>query len=311
MTAPMASQAAMSIDLSSALNQATSRLAGVGVETPRLDTELLMARALGLSREALFLAPARLLEAGELDAFETLVARRAGREPVARILGTREFWSLDFALNAATLVPRPDSETLVAAALQEIGGAADRWLRILDLGTGSGCLLLALLSELPAATGVGVDCDETALAAAGGNARRLGLQGRAEFRAGDWFAALDAAGEVAPRFDVILSNPPYVETGAIAGLMPEVAEYGPRRALDGGADGLEAYRRIIAGVPDFLAPGGVFLVELGAGQKNAVATMLQDSGLALRAVYNDLAGVPRALSAVRATDPAVSRAMNN
>ncbi len=302
MTAPTATRVATGIDLSSALNEAASRLGRAGVETPRLDTELLMARTLGLSREELFLAPARLLEAGELEAFETLVARRATREPVARILGTREFWSLDFALNAATLVPRPDSETLVAAALQEIGDAADRALRILDLGTGSGCLLLALLSELPAATGLGVDCDETALAAADGNARRLGLQGRAEFRAGDWFTALDAVGETAPRFDVIVSNPPYIESDAIAGLMPEVVEYGPRPALDGGADGLEAYRRITAGVPDFLAPGGVFLVELGVGQQDAVAMMLQDSGLALRAVYDDLAGVPRALSAVRGNE---------
>jgi release factor glutamine methyltransferase len=286
----------MNIDLRTALNQATDRLAGAGVEAARLDAELLMAHALDLSREELYLAPDRRLGAGEAEAFDALVLRRAAREPVARILGAREFWSLDFALNAATLVPRPDSETLVAAVLQEIGEVADGDLRLLDLGTGSGCLLLALLSELPRASGIGVDCDDAALAAAD-NARQLGLQERAEFRRGDWFAALDA-GDKAQRFDVIVSNPPYIESDAIAGLAPEVADYEPRRALDGGADGLDAYRKITAGAPEFLVPGGLLLLELGAGQDGAVSRILRDRGFSIGAVYDDLAGIPRVISAV-------------
>lgn len=284
------------IEIRSAVSDAAGRLAGAGVETAKLDAELLMAHALGLSREELLLTPDRRLEAGEKDAFRALVWRRAGREPVARILGVKEFWSLDFTLNAATLVPRPDSETLVAAVLKECAGRGSGAPRILDLGTGCGCLLLALLSDMPEATGIGVDCDEGAVLAARENARRLGLAERAEFRQGDWFAAL-GTGARAARFDVIISNPPYIESACIAGLAPEVAGFEPPAALDGGADGLRAYRHIAARAREYLPPDGLVVLELGAGQENAVAAMLEDHGFAVQGRYKDLAGVPRAISA--------------
>ena len=293
----------MNPNIRAAVSEAANRLAGAGVDTARLDAELLMARALGLTREEIFLSPDRQLSAREMDAFEALVSRRAAREPVARIIGTKEFWSLDFALNAATLVPRPDSETLVVAVLQEIGEAVNGPLRILDLGTGSGCLLLALLNEIPGATGIGADCDPEAVAAARGNARRLGLQERAEFREGDWFGALEADAR-SPRFDVIISNPPYIETGEIAGLAPEVAGFEPRAALDGGVDGLEAYRRIAARAYEYLTPDGQIFLELGAGQEKAVSKILEDHGLGVHGQYKDLAGVLRVISASVAAKPA-------
>ncbi len=298
----MTAQAAIDVNLRSALNDATGRLAEAGVDTARLDAELLMAQALGLAREEIFLSPDRQLSVREMAAFEALVSRRAAREPVARITGTKEFWSLQFALNAATLVPRPDSETLVAAVLQEIGEAAGGPLRILDLGTGSGCLLLALLSEMPGATGIGVDCDPEAVVVARQNARRLGLQERAEFRDGDWFGALEADAQ-SPRFDVIISNPPYIETGEIAGLAPEVASFEPRAALDGGADGLEAYRRIATSAQKYLASDGQIFLELGAGQEKAVSKILEHHGLGVRGQYKDLAGVLRVISASVAAEP--------
>lgn len=275
-----------------------SRLAEAGVDAARLDAELLMAHTLGLTREEVFLAPDRQLSAREMESFEALVSRRTAREPVARIVGTREFWSLEFALSAATLVPRPDSETLVVAVLQEIGKVADGSdpLRILDLGTGCGCLLLALLSEMPGASGVGVDCDAEAVAVARENARRLGFADRAEFREGDWFGALDA-GARSPRFDIIVANPPYIESAEIAGLAPEVTAFDPHAALDGGPDGLRAYRRIAARAGEYLTPDGLVFLELGAGQEKAVSKILEDQGLGVEGRYKDLAGVPRVISA--------------
>ena len=305
----MTAQVVINWNMSSALAEAANRLAGAGVESARLDAELLMAHALGLPREEVFLAPDRQLEAGEMDAFEALVSRRAAREPVARIIGTREFWSLEFALNPATLVPRPDSETLVTAVLQECAAHDSRPLRILDLGTGSGCLLLALLSEMPGAAGIGVDCDPEAVVAARENARRLGLRQRAEFREGDWFGALDA-GDWSPRFDVILSNPPYIESAEIAGLAPEVAAFEPRAALDGGADGLRAYRQIAARACDYLTPDGLVFLELGAGQEKEVSKILEDHGLGVHGHYKDLAGVPRVISASAAAKPAAKTVRN-
>lgn len=297
MTAGAKTRADMIMEVQDALNQATVRLARAGVDTPRLDAELLMTHALGRTREDLFLVPARALESGESEAFEALMQRRAAREPMARILGAREFWSLDFTLNAATLVPRPDSETLVQAALDEMASRENAAPRILDLGTGSGCLLLALLSELPAATGVGLDCDQAAVVAARQNAHNLGLVARVEFRGSDWFEAL---GEDGGRFDAIISNPPYIRSDAIAGLPPEVAKFEPPAALDGGADGLQAYRAIVAGAAGFLAVDGVLLLELGLGQEKAVAEILGEGGFAIGEIYPDLAGIPRVIGAVLA-----------
>ena len=225
-----------------------------------------------------------------------LAARRLDREPVARILGVKEFWGLPLRLNAATLVPRPETETVVEAALAAIDGAGprDRALRIADLGTGSGALLIALLTELPNATGIGTDVSREALAAARDNADRLGLAARAEFTVCDFGAALTGA------FDLVVSNPPYIASADIATLAPEVRR-DPRRALDGGADGLDCYRTIAGQVPRLLKPNGDLVVELGIGQEPAVATLFRAAGLTPSPARLDLSGIPRALHARVAT----------
>lgn len=306
-------RAVLDDDMRAMVKEAAGRLAAAGIETAKLDAECLMAHALDLSREAIFLSPDRRLSRREKKVFETLVSRRAAREPVARILGVKEFWSLDFALNEATLVPRPDSETLVAAVLAAGVGDSAGNPRILDLGTGSGCLLLALLSALPGATGIGIDCDPAAVAAARENAQQLDLAERAVFRQGNWFSALEAgdmgadgpgAGDRAARFDIIISNPPYIRSGDIAGLAPEVARFEPLAALDGGADGLQAYAHITAQLRQYLAPGGRVFLELGAAQEGAVAKMLADQGLEVQELYNDLAGLPRVIAATEVAAPA-------
>jgi release factor glutamine methyltransferase len=264
-----------------ALREGAALLAAAGVDNPRLDARLLLGHAAGLSREALLRDPGQVVDPAPYSA---LLARRAAREPVALILGRQEFWSLLFAVSAATLIPRADSEAVIEAAL---AARPDRGRvgRILDLGTGTGCLLLAALTEFPAAWGVGVDRAAEAAALAARNAAALGLAARAVFLCGDWDAAL------AGRFDLVLSNPPYIPGGDIAGLMPEVARFEPARALDGGADGLDAYRRILAALPRLLAPGGAAVLEIGAGQAEAVAALAGQT-VAFRA---DLGGIPRAM----------------
>jgi release factor glutamine methyltransferase len=219
--------------------------------------------------------------------FDRLIDRRAGREPLALILGRREFWSLDFAVSPATLIPRPDSETLIEAAVATF---ADRPppRRVLDLGTGTGCLLLAALAEFPAAFGVGVDLSASAASLAASNASRLGMTSRAAFLTGDWASALNA------RFDLVLCNPPYIPSAELADLMPEVAHYEPRSALDGGEDGLSAYRRLVPELHRLLSPDGAAIVELGAGQAETVAGMAREAGFAT-ALRHDLSGIPRAL----------------
>ncbi len=219
--------------------------------------------------------------------FEALLARRAGREPMALILGRQGFWTLELEVSAATLIPRADTETLIEAALAaRPDRAAVR--RVLDLGTGTGCLLLAALMEYSDAWGLGLDLAPAAAALAARNGRALNLADRTSFVVSDW------AAPVSGRFDLVLSNPPYIETAAIAGLMPEVARHEPRRALDGGADGLDAYRTLLAALPALLAPGGLAVFELGAGQADPVCVLARTAGFtpALRA---DLGGMPRAL----------------
>jgi release factor glutamine methyltransferase len=224
----------------------------------------------------------------EIDA---IAQRRLEREPVARIVGTKEFWGLPLTLNADTLVPRPETETVVEAALAALGDERRRALRIADLDTGSGALLLALLSELPAAHGLGTDISLSALGRARSNAAALGLGARASFVACDHGAALDGG------FDLVVANPPYVRSTDIAGLQPEVRDFDPRRALDGGPDGLSAYRMIVADARRMLAPYGVLVLELGAGQLAAVTALTVAAGLAPGACQSDLSGVPRALPA--------------
>jgi len=286
--------------LDEAVAAATARLADAGIEDARRDARLLICRLLEAGPELLLAHPDRDLTAAETARVETAVARRAAREPVARILGQREFWSLPFALNGETLDPRPDSETLVEAVLNEV---ADRQaaLRILDLGSGSGCLLLALLSELPKAQGTGIDLSAGAVSIAAENAERLGLAARAQFLRHSWNdgLALEGVGAEGPAWDIIVSNPPYIASADIAALAPEVAGYDPPAALDGGADGLVAYRELIPAAAAVLTPGGLLALEIGFGQSEAVEKLL--AAVALRPFRRaaDLSGTERCLLAAR------------
>lgn len=279
-----------------ALALATRRLAEAGVDSARLDARLLLASVAGLSASAVLLDPGRALAADAEAAFAVLVDRRCRREPVSRILGKREFWSLDFAVSLATLDPRPDSETVVEAALAQFPPSPAK--RVLDLGCGSGCLLLAVLSERPGWTGVGTDIASDAVAVSRTNARTLGLDSRARFEIGDWDKGL------AGPFDLILSNPPYIATGEIADLAPEVARFEPRRALDGGADGLDAYRQLGPALTRLLAADGRAVLELGRGQADAVASIMADAGLPEIERRRDLRGVERCLVLGRPALPA-------
>lgn len=258
------------------------REAGIG--NPRLEARLLLAFALSVPSETVLRD--RYLPA-DAPGYDALIARRAEHEPLALILGRREFWSLEFAVSPDTLIPRGDSETLIEAALEAFPDHAAVH-RVLDLGTGTGCLLIAALQEFPGAFGVGVDRVQGAALLAARNADALGFADRAAFLIADWAAPL------AGSFDLVLSNPPYIPTQDLAELMPEVAEHEPSSALDGGADGLAAYRRIVAALPALLASGGAAMIELGIGQAHDVAALAAAAGFTT-ALRNDLAGIPRAL----------------
>jgi release factor glutamine methyltransferase len=274
--------------IAAALSAATARLRAAGIEAPRRDAQLLVMHALGLCREDVLADPQRILVDRELVALGALIDRRAAREPISRIVGMREFWSLPFRVTSAVLDPRADSETLIDAVLDRLPDRATDY-RILDLGTGSGCLLLALLHEFPAATGLGIDLSVEALAVARENADRLGLGGRVEFRVNDW------ARGVSERFDIVVSNPPYVASPTIAALAPEVAHYEPRLALEGGTDGLDAYRILAEQLAGVVLPTGFIAIEIGSGQETAVATLCEAAGLTFVGSRNDLAGVKRCL----------------
>jgi release factor glutamine methyltransferase len=261
-------------------------LRGRGFDTPDLDARLLVGHALGLDHTALTVASARALTQAETERLDVVLARRLAHEPVARIRGSKEFWSLPLAVTPDVLVPRPETETVVEAALAVV--ARDRAPRIADLGTGSGAILLALLSELPAACGIGTDRSERALAVARRNADDLGLAERAAF------VACHFSDAIAGACNLVVANPPYIPSDDIATLAPDVRDYDPWLALDGGHDGLAAYRAIAADAARVLAPGGRLAVEIGAGQGEAVAALLARQGLAVpREPYRDLAGHPR------------------
>lgn len=261
----------------------------VGIDNPRLEARLLLAHAQGVSQKDLVRdpsAPARM------DLFQPLLDRRMAHEPLALIVGHREFWSLDFAVSRDTLVPRPESETLIEVAIASFAGRPAP-VAIVDLGTGTGCLLLAALSEFPTAFGIGVDRSPAAAALAARNASALGLAKRTALVCADWTSALDG------RFDLILCNPPYIATSELAGLMPEVAEYEPPSALDGGPDGLAAYCRVLPDLPRLLNPDGLALVELGAGQSGLVSEVAAEAGLTSE-LRHDLAGIARTIVLRRA-----------
>lgn len=265
------------------LRRATAALAHAGIDSAALEARWLLAHALGRERSI------AIDRRQEIDPawFELLLARRVAHEPLAFIVGRQGFWTLDLEVSPVTLIPRADSETLITAA---IAVRPERDVaRVLDLGTGTGCLLLAALVEFPAAVGVGVDLSPAAAALAARNAQASGLANRSIFLAGNWAQALNA------RFDLVLSNPPYIPHDDIAVLMPEVARHEPARALDGGADGLDAYRTIFVGLETLLTSDGVAVVELGAGKMDETAALARNHGLEIMDVRPDLGGIARAM----------------
>lgn len=281
-------------DVASARRMIADLLRKDGIESAALDARLLVGHALGLDHAGLSAAQSRALSGAEIEAIAASVTRRLGREPIARILGQKEFWGLPLRVSAETLVPRPETETVVEAALAAIDRSSPHWrndaLRVADLGTGTGALLLALLTEMPSALGIGTDLSLAALATAHGNAADLDLAERCVFVACHFGAALDGG------FDLVVSNPPYVATADMAGLSPEV-QHDPRLALDGGPDGLDAYRTIAADAERLVGPSGRMVVEIGAGQAGAVAAIMEKKGLASDAPPRpDLAGIARALT---------------
>jgi release factor glutamine methyltransferase len=276
------------------LQQTIERLTAAGCDSPRREAELLWQHAIskeGLTRPA---DAARLALLGwgfsseYLGRFEKLIQRRIRREPIAQILGRKAFWSLDFYVNQHTLTPRPDSETVVEAALSLVE-RKDSPIRLLDLGTGSGCLLLSLLHELPHATGLGVDASEEALAVAAQNAQHLQLAARATLIQGNWAQGINET------FDMVISNPPYIPMRDLASLMPEVHDFEPHSALFAGADGLDDYRQILADMPRLLKAGGHAVLELGIGQAEAVRQMGESAGLRFMNTHKDLAQIDRAI----------------
>jgi len=269
------------------VGEGAALLRAAGIDNPRLEARLLLAHALNLPVAAVLRAPDVPVDLGDAAVYAALLHRRAAREPLAYILGHREFWSLIFAVSPATLIPRPESETVIEAALAAFAHRAPP-RRILDLGTGTGCLLLSALHEFPAAFGIGVDRSPEAAVLAAANATALELGDRSAFLCADW------VGPLAGRFDLVLCNPPYIPTCEIGGLMTEVARHEPAGALDGGPDGLAAYRHIIPFLPHLLRPDAVAVVELGIGQAPNVAAMAEKAGI-VATTRPDLAGIPRAM----------------
>ncbi|TLU72771.1 peptide chain release factor N(5)-glutamine methyltransferase [Lichenicoccus roseus] len=274
--------------LSATIAHGQQLLMSAGIENPRRESRLLLAHALGLP--ALGPVGCGTVDQAVRERFDAMLRRRMAHEPFAYITGSQGFWTLDLAVSPDTLIPRADSETVIEALLT-LRPERGRALRLLDLGTGTGCLLLAALSEFPCAVGLGIDRSEAACRMAAANAVRNGLAGRAMMLCGEWLEAV-RLGE-ADRFDVVISNPPYIPVQDIAGLMPEVSGHEPRLALDGGPDGLRSYRIILAALREALAPGGLALLEIGQGQDMAVSALAGASGLRLASLRADLGGVVR------------------
>ncbi len=270
-------------------------LTAAGIDNVRFEARLLLSHATGLTIEQLISRGPDAAPATAAATLRELTARRVRREPMAYILGEREFWGLPFKVSPAVLIPRPDSETVIETVLDLLPDRS-RKLRILDLGLGSGCLLLTLLREYPQATGVGIDASEAALAVARGNAEALGVAPRARLSSGDWRQA-GWSDRLEGPFDLLVSNPPYIESAVVDGLMPEVAAHEPRLALDGGADGFAAYRIIAAEAPRLVVPGGWAVVEAGEGQAPDIAALFGAAGLTPKPARQDLGGIARVVPA--------------
>lgn len=269
-----------------------------GIETASLDARVLLSEILDISHVQFISSPNRQIEEKDHAALQTAAQKRMKRQPLSHILGRREFFSRDFIVSPHTLTPRPDSEIVVETALQHLHGLMKKKgdLRILDLGTGTGCLLLTLLAECDGVSGTGVDLSEEALVIAKKNARDLGLHSRCTFLAGDWFEPVEG------KFDVVISNPPYIPSSDIEGLQDEVRLYEPRLALDGGSDGLDPYRHIIAKAHDYLNLEGSLILEIGADQYEGVSAIFaeheQNSGISHVACEKDIAGRNRCVQAI-------------
>jgi len=269
-------------------------LSQAGIDSHRLDAQVMLAAVLEVPRSTVFGYPERALSTDQLISFQQMIGRRIKRQPVSQIIGSREFWGRNFRVTQDTLTPRPDSETLIDAALTYWRKTENlRTPRILDLGTGTGCLLLTLLAEISGASGVGLDICNAALDVARDNATHLGLADRAQFKKSDWCQNLP----VDSRFDIVIANPPYLSDDDRQCLEPEVAVHEPARALWGGPDGLDAYRILAPQISKFLEEDGFAVLEVGAGQAPAVVQILKTANLETRSVHKDLAGIERCILA--------------
>ena len=284
-------------DAAAAIAAASARLARAGVESARLDAELLMAAAAGVSRATLIAGGAEI-DAAAAERFERMVVRREAREPLAYIVGYREFFSLELAVRPGVLIPRPETETVVEAALELLRRRPAA--TVLDIGTGSGAIAIAIAVHAPSTRIAALDISKVSLEVASDNARRHRCANRIAFLHGDCFAALEGSAPPFDPFDLIVSNPPYIAETEFATLAPEVRDFEPRLALEGGRDGIDFYRRIAAGLARWLVPGGEVILEIGAGQAEAVEAMMRAAGCAASARTRDLAGVDRVVRARRA-----------
>jgi release factor glutamine methyltransferase len=276
------------VTLTEHLNSIANRLAAVGIDTAALDTRVLVAHALELPIESLVRDAQRVLVVNEIEAIDALVKRRESREPVSHIMGTRGFWKHEFIVTKDVLTPRPDSETMIEGLLK-LRPEKNASFTLLDLGTGSGCLLLSSLAEYPNAHGIGVDKSEAALTVARANAERLKLSSRASFIQSDWCQSLDKN----LRADVVLMNPPYIPTQDISVLEKEVRDHEPHLALDGGDDGLDDYRKIFSQLSLYLSNHPLILIEVGVNQANDVAEIGRTNGMKLNSILPDLADIDR------------------
>lgn len=284
------------ITIADALTEAAAALKQVGIDTANLDARLLLAQVLGVGREYLVINSECSLSSQDLLVYEQMIERRMNREPIAQILGEREFWSLNFRVTPDTLAPRPDSESIIEAVLDYVP-RRDAKLMIADFGTGTGCLLLSLLNEFPNSHGLGVDISGAALAVAEKNAAQLGLTERAHFHQAAW-------GEgVIGRYDIIVSNPPYIPEEEIAGLAPEVAKFEPRTALSGGMDGMKAYRELMPHIKRLLAVHGIAVLEFGKGQHSEVMEIAKMYGLQPLELQSDLSGIIRCVVLAHVENP--------